>query len=117
MLPHLKLTHKVKLERSVEDYSVITDQKCEHCDNIMKTDIEYVDHLVNEHPTLKLPLFVYKQRNIFKCPDCPDQFGHLKAYYKHRGGLAKVNIVERSKDWRSQARKQLDLPALCPQKQ
>ena len=107
----MKLTHKVKHERSVEYYSVITDQKCEHCNSIMKTDIEYVDHLVNDHPTLNLSSFVNKKRSIFKCPDCPDQFAHLKTYYKHRGGLAKVNIQ------RSQKRRQLDLPVLCPKKQ
>ena len=82
----------------------------------MKTDLEYVDHLVNEHLTIKLPSFVFKHRNNFKCPDCPDRFAHLKTYYKHRGGPAKVN-TERSLDWRSQTRIQLDLPVLCPKKQ
>ena len=95
----------------------IINQKCEHCDNIMKTDLEYVDHLVNEHSTLKLPAFVFKKRNsIFKCPNCPDQFAHLKTYHKHGGGPAKVN-TERSLDWRSQTRIQLDMPVLCPKKQ
>ena len=78
----------------------------------MKTDLEYVDHLVNEHLTIKLPSFVFKHRNNFKCPDCPDRFAHLKTYYKHRGGPAKVN-TERSLDWRSQTRIQLALPVLC----
>jgi uncharacterized Zn-finger protein len=106
---HIRTVHE-KEKTHLTNYRII-DQKCEHCDNIMKTDLEYVDHLVNEHLTLKLPSFVFKHRNNFKCPDCPDRFAHLKTYYKHRGGLAKVNIE------RSETSIQLDLPVLCPKKQ
>ena len=110
---HLKLTHKVRQEKSVEDYSVITDQKCDHCEKIMKTDIEYVDHLVNEHPASKLPTFVYKQRKIFKCRDCSYQCSKLKNYYKHRGGLVEWKLH----DVTNLKRRHPDRPILCPKKQ
>ena len=108
---HLKLTHKVKHERSVDEYSVVTDQKCDHCDTVLKTDIEYVDHLVNEHPNSELPAFIHKTRYIFKCPDCADTFSKLNIYYKHRGGLVPMKVRQ------SKKKKMLGMPILCPQKQ
>ena len=88
---HLKLTHKVKQEKSHGNYSLIKDQKCDFCDVILKTDVDYVDHMVVEHPRSKLPAFFYTKRYYFRCLDCKDQFGVLWKYYVHRGGLSNAN--------------------------
>ena len=84
----MKQVHKVKHTRSVKDYSVISNHKCNYCDIYLDTDIAFVNHLIKEHPSSDFPSLLYKQRNIFKCPDCPAQFIKLHRYYKHSGGLA-----------------------------
>ena len=95
---HLKLTHKVKQEKSHGNYSLIKDQKCDFCDVILKTDVDYVDHMVVEHPRSKLPAFFYTKRYRFRCLDCKDQFGVLWKYYVHRGGLSNANHPVKNRD-------------------
>ena len=78
---HMKLKHNVR--KSLNDVKASSAPKCSFCNETFKSEIDFIDHLVKDHPEKEAPFEILNTfLKGYKC-SCGDRYQSPFSYYRH----------------------------------
>ena len=83
-ITHMKLKHNISRSHHINDLKAAPKQDCPFCNETPKSSIDFIDHLVKEHPDKDPPYDLLNSFQYgFKCLGCGDYNVSPFNYYRH----------------------------------